>query len=174
MPADPSSTAAPSPNTPYTATSRTPAPQPPPEPTLAQINPHLFDIVPSLERLLARLLIPAPGITAPDGSSAASAAEQDKPEHLRHLDIQQLDAAANAIRVQIQKARAGVAQLPDMDRTVEEQQEEIDWLEGRIARQKEMLRKTQEGFDEDARKSKAEDAEREAKDASQTTGNAQS
>jgi len=40
----------------------------------------------------------------------------------------------------IQNARLAVAQLPDVDRTVEEQKAEIRELEGRIERQREVLR----------------------------------
>jgi hypothetical protein len=136
-----SSTAAPSPTTPFT--SRTPAPQAAPPPSLAQLPPHLLDIVPSTERLLSRLLLPAPGLQA-DGSTAP--ASQAGPEHKRHLDIQQLDQAANSVRMQIQKARTGVAGLPDMDRTVEDQKEEIEWLEARIAKMQDMMDKTRAGF----------------------------
>jgi len=137
------STAAPSPTTPFPG-SRTPAPQSQPPASLAQLPAHLFDIIPSTERLLSRLLLPGPGLQA-DGSTAP--ASQDLPENRRHLDIQHLEQAANSVRVQIQKARQGVADLPDIDRTVEEQQEEIEWLEERIAKMQAMMNKVRKGFE---------------------------
>ena len=77
----------------------------------------------------------------------------EKPEHKRHLDIQQLDSAANSLRVQLQKGRQAVAALPDMDRTVEEQEEEIEWLEDRIRRMNQMLNDTRNGLRADAARS---------------------
>jgi len=119
-----------------TATPQTPAPNAGP-PSLEELLPQLLDIVPSTERLLSRILIPSPaaGIQAATSDSDGAAI----PEHKRHLDAHQLDAAANAVRVKIQKARAAALALPDMDRTVEEQKEEIKVLTERIAKMKDML-----------------------------------
>jgi len=98
--------------------------------SLESISPNLFDIVPPTERLLSRILLPS-GDPTTDTSSL--------PENKRPLDISHLDAAANPIRVKFTKLRSQLPQLPDMDRTVEEQQEEIDELELRITKQKAML-----------------------------------
>lgn len=131
-----SSTAAPSPTTPFTA--RTPAPQVPPKPSYAQIQPHLLDIVPSTERLLSRLLLPAPGLQGDDTFDNGS---QSVAEHKKHLDVQHLDQAANSVRNQIHKARQAIKELPDMNRTVAEQNEEMAWLEDRITRMQDMMDK---------------------------------
>jgi len=53
--------------------------------------------------------------------------------------MHQLSGAVSSIRVNIGKARAAVAALPDVQRTIEEQEEEISVLKARIARQKEVL-----------------------------------
>jgi len=56
------------------------------------------------------------------------------------LDIQQLGPEANGIKVRIQKARAAVKGLPDVGKSLEEQEEDIKLLEARIAKMKEILR----------------------------------
>lgn len=43
------------------------------------------------------------------------------------------------IKTKIRKALKELEKLPDMERTVEEQDEEIEALEGRIKRQREMI-----------------------------------
>ncbi|EED20226.1 conserved hypothetical protein [Talaromyces stipitatus ATCC 10500] len=49
------------------------------------------------------------------------------------LEAKDLFTAASAIRIRIQKARAVVDNLPDVDRTTEEQEDEIEELQERIA-----------------------------------------
>lgn len=56
------------------------------------------------------------------------------------LEIQHVATAANDVRLKIQKARRAVLALPDVDRTCEDQEEEIEDLEARIARLKASLR----------------------------------
>ncbi|KAJ5390130.1 uncharacterized protein N7496_001198 [Penicillium cataractarum] len=50
------------------------------------------------------------------------------------LDVKDLPTATSSVRIRIQKARAVVEALPDVDRSVEEQQEEMTELEDRISR----------------------------------------
>ncbi|KAJ5493027.1 hypothetical protein N7539_001773 [Penicillium diatomitis] len=50
------------------------------------------------------------------------------------LNVKDLPTATSSVKVRIQKARAVVEALPDVDRSVEEQQAEITELEDRIAR----------------------------------------
>lgn len=50
------------------------------------------------------------------------------------LDVKDLPTATSSVRIRIQKARAVVEALPDVDRSVEEQQTEIAELEDRVAR----------------------------------------
>jgi len=109
--------------------------------TLESISPSLFEIVPPTERLLSRILLPS-GDPTTDTSNL--------PEHKRSLDISQLDAAANPIRVKFTKLRSQLPQLPDMDRTVEDQQEEMDELADRITKQKAMLRNIKEMMEKGA------------------------
>ena len=109
-----------------------------------------FDFLPPLYSLLRRLQQPS-GIEAPpagqDGNGNAqtdgspSRLERVKSSEEGKLDISNLDTAASAIRLKIQKAKQVVANMPDVERTVEEQEEEIAQLELRVERQKAMLKK---------------------------------
>ncbi|KAJ8105611.1 hypothetical protein OPT61_g10070 [Boeremia exigua] len=90
--------------------------------------PTAFDILPDLHRLLKRLLDTAP-TPAPSQSAA------DGP-----LEIQHVATAATDIRLKVQRAQRAVLALPEIDRTCEDQEEEIEDLEARIARLKASLR----------------------------------
>ena len=56
------------------------------------------------------------------------------------LDIKDIAQEANRIRLKIQLARQAVAGLPDVERGMEEQMEEIRELEERIRRQRGVLK----------------------------------
>ncbi|KAH7378757.1 RNA polymerase II transcription mediator complex subunit 9-domain-containing protein [Pyrenochaeta sp. MPI-SDFR-AT-0127] len=132
--------AAPTPHAPASARaslpptgSATPA-LPAPAPTVPGIPPpSTFDVLPDLHKLLKRLLETSaqpPAATPTPGQPAA-----DGP-----LEIQHVATAANDVRLKIQKARRAVMALPDIDRTCEDQEDEIEDLEARIARSKASLR----------------------------------
>ncbi|KAF1839721.1 hypothetical protein BDW02DRAFT_7863 [Decorospora gaudefroyi] len=113
--------------------SATPAlPPPPASPSHALPAPSTFDLVPDIHKLLKRILetpsqppaaTPTPGQLSTEGP----------------LEIQHVVTAANDIRLKIQKARRAVMALPDIDRTCEDQDDEIEHLEMRIARLKASL-----------------------------------
>ena len=65
------------------------------------------------------------------------------------LDLKDLPTETTSIKVRLQKARAVVESLPDMHRTVADQEEEIGELEDRVAR----LRSVIDDFGNRARKS---------------------
>lgn len=69
---------------------------------------------------------------------ATSQAIPEVPVHdsngLPPLDVKDLPTATSSVRIRIQKARAVVEALPDVDRSVEEQQQEIAELEDRVSR----------------------------------------
>lgn len=94
--------------------------------------PSTFDVLPDLHRLLKRLLDTAlqPAAATPTPSQSSV----DGP-----LEIQHVATAANEIRLKIQKARRSVVALPEVDRTCEDQEEEMDQLEARIAKMKASL-----------------------------------
>jgi hypothetical protein len=89
--------------------------------------PSTFDILPDLHKLLKRLL--ETSTQPPAATPTPAQLSADGP-----LEIQHVAAAANDIRLKIQKARRAVMALPDVERTCEDQEEEIDDLEARIAR----------------------------------------
>jgi hypothetical protein len=91
-------------------------------------SPATFDILPDLHKLLKRLLDTAP-------TPAPAQVGADGP-----LEIQHVATAATEIRLKIQRAQRAVMALPEIDRTCEDQEEEIEDLEARIARLKASLR----------------------------------
>ncbi|KAF2033288.1 hypothetical protein EK21DRAFT_98297 [Setomelanomma holmii] len=95
--------------------------------------PSTFDVLPDLHKLLKRLQDTA--AQPPAATPTPSQLSADGP-----LDIQNVSTAANDVRLKIQKARRAVLALPDVDRTCEDQEEEIEDLEERIARLKASLR----------------------------------
>lgn len=50
------------------------------------------------------------------------------------LDLKALPTETSSVKIRIQKARAVVEGLPDVHRSVDEQQKDIDELEDRVAR----------------------------------------
>ncbi|BCS03381.1 RNA polymerase II mediator complex middle subunit MED9 [Aspergillus luchuensis] len=55
------------------------------------------------------------------------------------LDIKDLPTEVSSIKIRIQKAQAVVENLPDVDRSVADQEEEIEELEDRIAKLKSVI-----------------------------------
>lgn len=101
-----------------------------------------LDILPSLHAILSTLLPDTPGLpgqtSQPDGAAAPTADDAPSAGD-KHLEIQQLGPEASAIKIKIQKARAALKNLPDADRSVEEQEEDIRLLEERITKMRAML-----------------------------------
>ncbi|KAL5116804.1 hypothetical protein ACEQ8H_005285 [Pleosporales sp. CAS-2024a] len=96
--------------------------------------PPTFDFLPDLHRLLKRLLEP-PSPPPPAATPTPSQLAAEGP-----LEIQHVATAANDIRLKIQRARRAVLALPDVDRTCEDQEQEMADLEARIAQLKTSLR----------------------------------
>ena len=116
-----------------------------PNPSSAEIDPkdstkplpppETFDILSPLHELLHQLLHnPSAGSTNLSANYAPTLFPNQQP-----LEVQQLAGEMSAIRNRIRKARAAVEALPDVERSVEEQDEEMAALRGRIERQKQML-----------------------------------
>ena len=109
---------------------------------------HAFDILPMLDEILARIER-APtdnaGLQHQLSSSEESSTDasdigahyQDQPP----LEPKDLPTEVLAIKAKIRKALRELEKLPDRDWSIEEQEEEIEELEGRIERQKAMLRR---------------------------------
>lgn len=78
-------------------------------------SPQTFDIIPPLHNLLACLI--------------ANPLDPSNPPSLSPKD---LATEAGLIKLKIQKAKASIESLPDIDRSTEEQEAEIRELEERI------------------------------------------
>jgi hypothetical protein len=97
-------------------------------------SPDSLDALTSLAHDLTRVragLLQASDPTAPQQSQG----DQNK----QPLAIKDVPGATDAIKHKIQRARAAVRALPDMERGLEEQEKEVRELEGRIERQREVL-----------------------------------
>lgn len=96
----------------------------PNSPTHADIppfpSPQTFDILPEIYAVIARLQLAS---HSPNELSTAHPTEALAPKDL--------PVATVPIKLKIQKARAAVQALPDVGRTVEEQEREIQSLERR-------------------------------------------
>ncbi|KAK6344202.1 hypothetical protein TWF696_007843 [Orbilia brochopaga] len=90
--------------------------------------PETFDFIPNTHDLLLRLLPPSAQL--PPGTAATAVAS---------LEPKDVDAEASRIRIKIQKARVVLGELPDISRTIEQQEEEMKALETKIAQQREVL-----------------------------------
>ncbi|KAL4962403.1 RNA polymerase II mediator complex middle subunit MED9 [Aspergillus stella-maris] len=126
--------------------------------------PQTFDFIPPLHGVLLRLLSPQTngdgaangandGVAGQDQSQSqqqpsSSAVGNDGnnagllgPGHTSaaDLDVKNLPTEVSSIKIRIQKAQAVVESLPDIDRTVDEQEEEIHDLEDRITRLKSVI-----------------------------------
>ena len=92
-------------------------------------SPETLDILPALYELLSRTLPPVPGANNQPGGGQPAFPKQEP------LDISQLASEVSSVRARISKARKEIEALPDMDRTVDEQEEEMAFLRERIRKQ---------------------------------------
>lgn len=115
-----------------------------PQPTSQQLNlppPQTFDILPALHELLARIDHSATDPTTSLDDQAPNDSEDIGALYspLQPLEPKELPTEVLEIKRKIRKALKELERLPDMERSIDEQQEEIDALEGRIKRQGEMI-----------------------------------
>ncbi|KAK5130800.1 hypothetical protein LTR08_001633 [Meristemomyces frigidus] len=111
-------------------------PQPAPPNPLNLPPPQLFDILPALHELLARI-DHAPSASDPSPSSTSSASNYAP---VKPLDPKDLPTAILPLKAQMRKGLRAIERLPDIARSVQEQDDEIAELEARITRQDEVLR----------------------------------
>jgi hypothetical protein len=107
------------------------APAPPPAPATPGLPPpSTFDFIPDLFKILNRLI---PAATQPSASGPNQASAEES------LEIQQVAGATTEVKLKLQRARTAVLALPDIDRTCEDQQDEIEYREARIEKLKAAL-----------------------------------
>src|SRR5271170_5445593 len=75
------------------------------------------------------------------------------------LSIRDLNHAAVPIKLKIQKAKAAIQALPDLDRTITEQEQEINDLEGQIKVQEARIRELQRRMAAGTEDQRMEDAD---------------
>ena len=88
-------------------------------------SPQTFDILPDIYALISRLQLPSSnaGAASPTPTISSTSTSPLKPQNL--------NTAAVPIKQKIHKARAAVQTLPDVGRSMEEQEREIRALEAR-------------------------------------------
>ncbi|KAI9878250.1 MAG: hypothetical protein M1830_001473 [Pleopsidium flavum] len=110
---------------PTTTTTNSPPPPLPP--------PQTFDILPTLTHILTLLL--------PTNTNNPSSPPTNNPT----VDPKDLIPELNALKLKIEKARQAIAGLPDVERSVEEQEGEIEELVRRVEGGRGVLRALGEG-----------------------------
>lgn len=127
-------------------------------------DPSTFDLLPKLHDLLARVdahqnatSLQADELSLQDAEHADIATAYDRVPEFQPLNAKDLptallgyskkgskiddkDVFVKGIKDDVRDALRSVERLPDVDRTVEEQEEEIEELEERIRQQRQMLR----------------------------------
>lgn len=116
-------------------------PQPPPP--ILSIPPSAFDTLPELTALLTRLKPPVReslnSIHSPAPVTGTTPLPAP-PEGDNSLTLKQFSAATDPLKHALQRARQQVRELPDIKRSVEDQEKEIEKLEERKRKQKDVLR----------------------------------
>jgi hypothetical protein len=104
------------------------------------LSPDSIDTLPILSAILSRLQNPAAttSSTSPPSTSPSQLASGGS------LAVKDIPAATDELKHKLQKARAQVKGLPDIDRTLAEQEEEIRELEGKIGKQRGVLEELKE------------------------------
>lgn len=105
--------------------------------------PQVFDILPALHELLARIDHASTSNPADvhDGSTDDSNDIGALYTDLQPLEPKDLPAEVLQIKAKIRRALRELEKLPDMDRSVQEQEDEIAELEAKIEKQRAMVRR---------------------------------
>ncbi|KAH8595210.1 RNA polymerase II transcription mediator complex subunit 9-domain-containing protein [Bisporella sp. PMI_857] len=96
------------------------------------LSPDAIDTLPALAEILSRLSNLSPSSLPTDTSTPSQ-------NGAGTLSTKEVPAATDGLKHKIQKARQQVKELPDIGRSVEDQEEEIRELEERIKKQRECL-----------------------------------
>ncbi|KAF4637930.1 hypothetical protein G7Y89_g163 [Cudoniella acicularis] len=99
------------------------------------LSPDSIDTLPVLSALLSRLQNPSNTSASTSGSPPAASPSQIA-TGTGPLTIKDIPAATDELKHKLQRARMQVKELPDMDRSLSEQEEEIKELKEKISRQR--------------------------------------
>ena len=100
------------------------------------LNPDSIDTLPVLAEILSRLQNLSSDTTT--GATPSTTPSQGVAS-TGVITTKDLPTATDGLKHKLQKARGQVRELPDIQRSVKDQEEEIERLEERIRRQKEVL-----------------------------------
>ena len=103
------------------------------------LNPDSIDTLPVLAEILSRLQNLSPEGTTGVTPSATPSHSQGLLSSSGVISTKDLPTATDGLKHKLQKARGQVRELPDIQRSVKDQEEEIGRLEERIRKQKEVL-----------------------------------
>ena len=119
-----------------------PSPNPHPLALPDTLTPDSLDVLTELASILERIRPPqstvslsgaGAGVTGTTPLPSSSAAPDGQ------VSLKDLPAATDPLKHKIQKARAQIKALPDMERTIPEQEEEISELKAKLEEQKQVL-----------------------------------
>ncbi|KAK0113680.1 hypothetical protein ONS95_013928 [Cadophora gregata] len=108
------------------------------------LSPDSIDTLPVLSQILSRLQTPSSTSGASTAGSPPAASPSQITSSTGPLGIKDIPAATDGIKHKLQKARGLVKELPDMERSVKEQEEEMMALEERIGKQRKILEQLRE------------------------------
>lgn len=116
-------------------------------PSNAQVAPALpegltadsIDTLPVLSAILSRLQNPSPNANASTSASPSAASPSQLANGTSTLTIKDIPAATDELKHKLHKAREQVKELPDLQRSMPEQDVEIRELEERIREQRRVL-----------------------------------
>ncbi|KAE9369477.1 hypothetical protein N431DRAFT_344986 [Stipitochalara longipes BDJ] len=116
----------------------------PPPPSLFNLpeglTPDSIDTLPVLSALLSRLQNPSSTAhTVSTSGSPPAASPSQLASGTGPLSIKDIPPATDELKHKLQRARLQIKELPDIDRSVEEQDVEIRELEEKIRKQREVL-----------------------------------
>jgi hypothetical protein len=104
------------------------------------LSPDSVDTLPMLSALLSRLQNPSSTAhTISTSGSPPAASPSQLASGTGPLSIKDIPSATDDLKHNLHGARLQIKELPDMDRSVEEQEVEIRELEEKIRRQREVL-----------------------------------
>lgn len=122
----------------------TPSRSTPQPPSITEkLSPDSIDTLPVLSALLSRLQQSSTTSTSTAGSPP-SASPSQAISGTGALTIKDIPIASDEIKHKLQKSRTQVKELPDIDRTIPEQELEIKELEEKIAKQRQVLESLRE------------------------------
>ncbi|KAK6078456.1 hypothetical protein SCUP515_04480 [Seiridium cupressi] len=112
-------------------------------------SPDQLDITTELSALLSRLRTPVnlPGVsTSTTGQTPAAPTPSQQPsgsqsqsQSTGDISLRDFPASTDHLRLKLQGAKTAVLALPDMDKSIVEQEAEIRQLEDKIRRQREQI-----------------------------------